>query len=68
MARSEGFEPPTFGVEIRNSIQLSYERKMAEGSVIETHSCLGTFCLANKCEPCSLYLPMLATLMGNDPI
>ena len=37
---------------------LNYERKMAEGSVLETHSCLGTFCLANKCEPCSLYLPI----------
>lgn len=26
MARSEGFEPPTLGIEIRCSIQLSYER------------------------------------------
>ena len=27
LARSEGFEPPTLGIEIRCSIQLSYERK-----------------------------------------
>ena len=26
LARSEGFEPPTLGIEIRCSIQLSYER------------------------------------------
>jgi hypothetical protein len=26
VARSEGFEPPTLGIEIRCSIQLSYER------------------------------------------
>jgi hypothetical protein len=26
MARSEGFEPPALGIEIRCSIQLSYER------------------------------------------
>lgn len=28
MARSEGFEPPALGIEIRCSIQLSYERLM----------------------------------------
>jgi hypothetical protein len=26
LARSEGFEPPALGIEIRCSIQLSYER------------------------------------------
>jgi hypothetical protein len=29
LARSEGFEPPTLGIEIRCSIQLSYERLRA---------------------------------------
>ena len=28
LARSEGFEPPTLGIEIRCSIQLSYERNL----------------------------------------
>ena len=32
MARSEGFEPPTLGIEIRCSIQLSYERKRCPDS------------------------------------
>ncbi len=31
MARSEGFEPPALGIEIRCSIQLSYERVRALG-------------------------------------
>jgi hypothetical protein len=29
LARSEGFEPPALGIEIRCSIQLSYERAEA---------------------------------------
>jgi hypothetical protein len=33
LARSEGFEPPTLGIEIRCSIQLSYER--VEGRLAE---------------------------------
>ncbi len=30
MARSEGFEPSTYGLEVRCSIQLSYERAIDE--------------------------------------
>ena len=38
MARSEGFEPPTLGIEIRCSIQLSYERPdPGEWATTETH-------------------------------
>src|SRR5213594_1991634 len=32
MARLEGIEPPTYGLEIRCSIQLSYRRSAATGS------------------------------------
>ena len=42
MARSEGFEPPTLGIEIRCSIQLSYERVCLFNSLAEKPEVPGT--------------------------
>ncbi len=41
MARLEGFEPPTYGLEVRCSIQLSYKRSIMVDPHVQTNPCQG---------------------------
>ena len=46
LARQEGFEPPTYGLEVRCSIQLSYWRKIYKLNYFnQTYRLTGTSCL-----------------------
>ena len=48
MARPGGLEPPTSGLEIRCSIQLSYERVIKE--IIDIKLSIINYQLKNKCQ------------------